>query len=545
MTQPELKVELDELIKRAAEVEEFADKLVADFPADNPLPPCGVPFVLDGTRDLWAVIDSDRNCIKEAADNLRDLAESLINAAKAYEEFDESAAAAIDGETQVQEVVPDQADEGSATPTPASQSDVASLDEKWTGEQPWALRAAYQFYDGGDTGTGYSVFTDALKKYALWVNREILKTASTNTTGPFRGFAEWEGESATKIEEQLEKQRAWLQSFVEHCLDLAEKAYQVVEAYKLVDGGWRGSTGWDLRSGYTLGFADADRAVRKLKTFHEVNKHPYPSLVKYYATTLPYSHHANGIDGSTRQVADFSNKGLGKILKTFEDLANAAQAEFKDKANYDGFASIEESVTGGTGSGRAPKITYTIDPPKEDTDPTQEDDTTPPPDDTTLPDDTALPGGGLPTMPELPTDVPTDTTPVTDGVVGGVGAGSSKLPAGGLGMRAASVGGGGGGVPSMPLQPPVAAEGAGSAAGRGGPNLAGAGAGAVGAGAAMGGRGGMGMAPMAGQGGKGEDSKAKRAQQDEEALYAEDRPWTEAVIGNRRRKDGPDNKESK
>ena len=110
-------------------------------------------------------------------------------------------------------------------------------------------------------------------------------------------------------------------------------------------------------------------------------------------------------------------------------------------------------------------------------------------------------------------------------------------------MRAASVGGGGGGVPSMPLQPPVAAEGAGSAAGRGGLNVGGAGA--LAGGAAMGGRGGMGMAPMAGQGGKGEDSKAKRAQQDEEALYAEDRPWTEAVIGNRRRKDGPDNKESK
>jgi hypothetical protein len=108
-------------------------------------------------------------------------------------------------------------------------------------------------------------------------------------------------------------------------------------------------------------------------------------------------------------------------------------------------------------------------------------------------------------------------------------------------MRAASVGGGGG-VPSMPLQPPAPAEGAGSAAGRGGPNLGGA---APAGGAAMGGRGGMGMAPMAGQGGKAEDSKAKRAQQDEEALYAEDRPWTEAVIGNRRRKDGPDNKESK
>jgi hypothetical protein len=107
---------------------------------------------------------------------------------------------------------------------------------------------------------------------------------------------------------------------------------------------------------------------------------------------------------------------------------------------------------------------------------------------------------------------------------------------------AASVGGGGG-VPSMPLQPPVAAEGAGSGVGRGVPTVGGAGA--MAGGAAMGGRGGMGMAPMAGQGGKGEDSKAKRAQQEEEALYAEDRPWTEAVIGNRRRKDGPDNKESK
>ena len=149
----------------------------------------------------------------------------------------------------------------------------------------------------------------------------------------------------------------------------------------------------------------------------------------------------------------------------------------------------------------------------------------------------------MPTMPEMPSDVPADAA-LSDGVLGGAGAGSSKLPTGGMGIRAASVGGGGGGgVPSMPLQPPVAAEGAGSAAGRGGLSVGGAGAQA--GGAAMGGRGGMGMAPMAGQGGKGQDSKAKRAQQDEEALYAEDRPWTEAVIGNRRRKDGPDNKESK
>ena len=550
MTQPELKVEYDELIKRAAELEEFADKLVADFPAENPFAPCGLPFVVEGTEDAWKVIDSDRNLLKEAADNLQDLAESLINAAKAYEELDESAAEALDEETQVQEVVPDQADKGSTTPTTDRAAPAATHYAGQGDGEAEPLKSAYQIYYGGDGGTGYSVFADELsKKYAKWLDGEVLKVSSYETTGPFRGFAEWEGDSATKIGEQLEKQRAWLKIFVEHCLDLAEKLNQVVVAYKLVTF-TSGSPKWEVSRGFT-GFndwADADKAVKELGNHHSTNIHPVPEVVNFYKVDPNWNagDDARSIFwGGDLYADEYTDAGLAKIVKKLQELSTAAQTEFKAKAKYDGFASIDETAAGSTGSGRVPKITYTIDPPKKDTDPTQEDDTTPPPDDTTLPDDTALPGGGLPTMPELPTDVPTDTTPVTDGVVGGVGAGSPKLPAGGLGMRAASVGGGGGGVPSMPLQPPVAAEGAGSAAGRSGPNLAGAGAGAMGAGAAMGGRGGMGMAPMAGQGGKGEDSKAKRAQQDEEALYAEDRPWTEAVIGNRRRKDGPDNKESK
>lgn len=533
MTQPELKVELDELMKRAAELEEFADKLVADFPADNPLPPCGLPFVLEGTRDAWQVIDSDRNLLKEAADNLRDLAESLINAAKAYEEFDESAAEALDEETQVQEVVPDQAVQDT-TSARDSQNSTSSLDEKWTGEAE-PLKSAHQIYEGGDGGTGYSVFADELsEKYANWLNGEVLKVSSYETTGPFRGFAEWEGESATKVEADLETQRVWLKSFVEHCLDVAEKLNQVVVAYKLVTF-TSSSPSWNVRRGFTLSFADANRAVKELAKHHSTNIHPLPEVVKYYRVDPNYDAWT-----ASRYVADnYSDKGLAKIIQKLQELSTAAQTEFKDKAQYDGFASIEEAAAGGTGLGRAPKPSYTIDPPS-DTDTGTDTEVSDPSADAGLSD------AGLPTMPSLPSDVPsdvpTDMSVPTDGMVGGVGAGSSKLPAGGLGgMRAASVGGGG--VPSMPLQPPVAAEGAGSAAGRGGPNLGGAGA--MG-GAAMGGRGGMGMVPpMAGQGGKGEDSKAKRAQQDEEALYAEDRPWTEAVIGNRRRKDGPDNKESK
>ena len=71
-------------------------------------------------------------------------------------------------------------------------------------------------------------------------------------------------------------------------------------------------------------------------------------------------------------------------------------------------------------------------------------------------------------------------------------------------------------------------------------------AGAVASGGAAGGAMGGGMAPMHG-GGRGNQGKEKRRDPNlspDEDLYTEDRPWTEAVIGNRRRRDVQD-RESK
>ncbi len=118
---------------------------------------------------------------------------------------------------------------------------------------------------------------------------------------------------------------------------------------------------------------------------------------------------------------------------------------------------------------------------------------------------------------------------------------AAKLP-GDLSVKAASLGGGGGGgVPSMPLAPAMGVDGGGesvrpAAAG----DLGGPGQGKPGAGGATGG-GGMGM-PMGGAGQGQGGSKTKGAQQDDEALYTEDRAWTEAVIGNRRRQDSKESK---
>jgi hypothetical protein len=133
-----------------------------------------------------------------------------------------------------------------------------------------------------------------------------------------------------------------------------------------------------------------------------------------------------------------------------------------------------------------------------------------------------LPGGGPKDIPRLPTDPSLRPAAAAGGGAGG--------------------GSGGGGVPPMPLQPNVGgvSVGPGSTTGGGGA------AGPTAAGSAGGGMGGMGGMPMhgAGQGQGGKEKKRTPGLAPDEDIYTEDRPWTEAVIGNRRRKDVQDNKES-
>ncbi|WP_373234375.1 type VII secretion system ESX-1 target EspB [Mycobacterium marinum] len=126
----------------------------------------------------------------------------------------------------------------------------------------------------------------------------------------------------------------------------------------------------------------------------------------------------------------------------------------------------------------------------------------------------------------------------TAGLVSAGHAAASDLSKG-LGVKPMSLGGGGGGgLGGMPMGDAALAGGESvrpAAAG----DVAGAGQGGGAAGRGMAG-GGMGM-PMGGAGQGQGGAKSKGAQQDEEALYTEDREWTEAVIGNRRRQ-GQDNK---
>jgi hypothetical protein len=135
------------------------------------------------------------------------------------------------------------------------------------------------------------------------------------------------------------------------------------------------------------------------------------------------------------------------------------------------------------------------------------------------------PGGGSPSgAPKLPTD------PSLRPAAGGAGGGS---------------GGGAGGGGSAPLSPAVTAETV--APGPPMPVAAGPAPGAGTPGGMAGGMGGgMGMAPMHGAQGaqQGKEKRRDPGTAPDEDLYVEDRPWTEAVIGNRRRRDVQDGRQS-
>ncbi len=136
------------------------------------------------------------------------------------------------------------------------------------------------------------------------------------------------------------------------------------------------------------------------------------------------------------------------------------------------------------------------------------------------------PGGGPSTgTPKLPTDP--SLRPAALGGGGAAGGGA----------------GGGAGAASMPLSAAVGAE---TVAPTVPAHVASAGPAGASSGAAGSGAMGGGMAPMHGAGhNQGKEKRRDPNLAPDEDLYTEDRPWTEAVIGNRRRRDVADGKESK
>ncbi|MEM6107688.1 hypothetical protein AAHS21_15820 [Mycobacterium sp. 050272] len=348
-------------------------------------------------------------------------------------------------------------------------------------------------------------------------------------TTRFRGFNDWEGEAATKVEKYFQRHAEMIRNLEGLCRALSQNAQTVTDAYttacanhpklKDIDAIYR-----RLDSSAKASAAEYDKAMAELEKMQQTSQDVLTAYRKSVNNLAPLDKPA---------VPDRVD---GDLFLTTEQISERNRKKQQEQLKRDTAALIDD-MTEGPGT-------------------------------MTQPDAAALAnsaGMGATRPPSLPSPQKL-LSAVNQAATLAKGMGHKPAPGGaGTGLppldphapkvspAAAMPGRGGGGVPSLggglgkaPLQPPSLPGGwpggsPGTAAASFTPGVAGAGShgGAAGAG------GGMGGAPMGGMGAKAQDSagKSKRVGDDDSALYTEQRAWTEGIIGITPRKLGPTSKE--
>jgi hypothetical protein len=326
-----------------------------------------------------------------------------------------------------------------------------------------------------DQGKSFNDFASAWEKY---------QQALLEARNRFRPFLQWHGTARAAVEENFNSQRNWLDQMAALCAELATQARQVVSAH-----GWARNehVRW---SQVRLGNERNSGIIAWLI--------PKSDVLDYNWLTW---FEQNAYAPSNKAGPAFAARVMPELQKNSESVV----------AGYQSRAALPIAPV----SPPKPPSAYQINP----SIPTPEDN---------FPDPanplTNFPGGltGLNSMPPKP------LAPKLDGALpDAAGKKPTGLPGG---VKAASFGGAG--MPNMPLASAIADAPSRSAGAAPGPGNLGRGV--------PGQPGGMGMggAPMGGQGGKGA-AKGKRVEGEDDALYTEDRAWTEGVVGLRAAKDVP------
>ena len=482
MTQT-LKVEYEELMARAAELEE---PLPAP-PPDNPQAPCALSISVGAATQLAMSADTIREYLAYCEREYQRLAKSLRNAAKAYEEVDEGAAESINNTVS-----------GSAATGFAAGNDQSIIncdpDEDWGQDWPkpqpppppppfeypyYEVRQAAYDIEVPDQGAAFLDFSRQWESFQ--------RALQQSTVNRFRPFKSWESDNQVLVEQNFQEHRTYIFAMVQSCIQISNQAKAVFDAHKKAR--WEHPTPYDIES--------CDSWYKKYMT--EGDPHGYlPMIMTWY-----------------RDLQNKSEEVLGNYVREANLPLQPVIPKNPPKATR-----IDVPSAPGDGDGTIPGGPGS-------------------------PYD-GLPGddGGLGTPPTMPTLPPgmggAPDKAAMDAAMKDALKGKPGVPTG-AGMKPASLGGGGGGgVPGMPLQPAVDSEAASRPAGAA-PGAAGPGRAMPGAAAAAGGGMGGGMAPMGGAGQGQNQGKGKRVQSDDDSLYTEERPWTEGVIGNRPRKAaGPD-----
>lgn len=228
MTQPQtMSVQYEELMARADELENL---LPPPPPGNNGFsgpgaPPCIFVDSIDATKQLSLSADNIRIYLNNGQQQWDILAQSLRDAAKAYEQTDTSAADEIsNGDSSPKTEVPDQdpaTTTTSSTVPPTSYNSYAVSKTSQTSGNYYDVKDAA--YDVGDYNAGVAVDAFATD----WAN---YATPLEATTYAFRPFQYWEGAAAAAFESAFDQQRSWVVQMVPLCTDLAAQASTLVAA---------------------------------------------------------------------------------------------------------------------------------------------------------------------------------------------------------------------------------------------------------------------------------------------------------------------------
>lgn len=462
-----------------------ADEVEASIPgqpAHNPGAPCALAMVTAAAAQLALSADNMRLYLGVGDRERRRLAQSLRNAAKTYAEVDESSEEAIDTGTSVSASTPGPAAVGpDAAPLSGTKRVAASAIE----ETPYhPVRQAAEEIAALDQGLSFEVFASAWTVH----QRTLLEPRYR-----FRPFVEWYGDATYAVEDNFDSHRSWLDQMAALSATMVSQTQGVLAAHR--------------------------RAVTEHPTVAQLKE--LDDAWIYFQSRVPAAHW----EGSVKPALEAE---YARLQKKSEEVL----AEYEKRAALP-LAPINPPK---------PPAAYYIAPPAEPGSYESDQGGLPYPDgshnEPPYGDDYLATPAGMPSAPF------TGTPPMPNDLTGAGALRGAPAPSPGAGLKPASFGGNGigGGVPSLPLQRPVDAESPSRPAGAAGP----AGPGREKPNTAPGlASGGMGAAPMGVPGAQGQqNTKGKRTTPDQDSLYTEQRPWTEGVIG-RRRRDVPEGRDAK
>ncbi|MEZ0352425.1 hypothetical protein [Mycobacterium sp. pR1184] len=228
--QSTLSVEPQELITRAKELAEA----MPQWPDEQPKAPCELAMVRNAATVLQRSADNVAMALKAGEERWRRLAQLLVEAAKKYEGVDADAANKVASAVpafsaalrhpSTYQLQPDAV--GSFVPPPASPSWIGDGSKSLVAQSDnvfLRVRDAAQQINAGDArATALFRFADSWSMYEGKLRDAAIR---------FRPFESWRGTAVTQVEKQFEQHRIWLNQMAANCALLGQQARALASAH--------------------------------------------------------------------------------------------------------------------------------------------------------------------------------------------------------------------------------------------------------------------------------------------------------------------------